>query len=87
VPEVIEQGRNGWIVASVEDAVRAVERAVTHPRALVRQAFEERFTAERMAKEYVAAYEEVLAEGSRRLFSAGILDYAEKSPPVAAGQA
>ncbi len=87
VPEVIQDGRNGWIVDSVEEAVRAVERAVTHPRALVRQAFEERFTAERMAKEYVTAYEEVLAQGSRRLFSAGILDFVESSPPVAAGRA
>ena len=87
VPEIIEHGRSGWIVDSVEEAVRAVDRALAHPRALVRQAFDERFTSERMARDYAAAYEQVLAEGSRRLHSAGILDYSKQLPSVAVDQA
>jgi glycosyltransferase involved in cell wall biosynthesis len=71
VPEVVDHGISGLIVDSIEDAVDAVERARRLDRSLVRKAFERRFTAERMASDYVAAYnrivrnEQRLAESSR----------------------
>lgn len=56
-PEVIEHGRSGFIVDSVEEAVAAVAAAARMPRAGVRAAFEDRFTARRMALDYVRLYE------------------------------
>jgi glycosyltransferase involved in cell wall biosynthesis len=56
VPEVIEQGRTGFIVGSLDEAVAAVGRVSTLDRAAVRAAFETRFTVERMARDYLAIY-------------------------------
>ena len=56
VPEVIEDGRTGFIVDGVEGAVRAVERLPALSRPAVRKRFEGRFTARRMAEDHVALY-------------------------------
>jgi len=70
VPEIVEHGISGIIVDSIEDAVSAVEKVRNFSRARVREAFESRFTAERMASNYVAAYHSVLS-GSRSSKSPG----------------
>jgi glycosyltransferase involved in cell wall biosynthesis len=59
VPEVLEDGITGFIVEGLEDAVRAVERIPTLSRRRCREVFEERFTATRMARDYLALYERV----------------------------
>jgi glycosyltransferase involved in cell wall biosynthesis len=64
VPEVIEDGLTGFIVDDMEEAVRAVGRVPSLPRAAVRKRFEERFTARRMAEDHVALYAR-LARGGR----------------------
>jgi glycosyltransferase involved in cell wall biosynthesis len=56
VPEVVDDGVTGFIVHSVEEAVLAVHKADDLDRAAVRQRFEARFTASRMASNYVAEY-------------------------------
>ena len=56
VPEVVEDGRTGIIVDSVEQAVAAVLRAGRMDRLAVRERFEERFSAARMAQDYLAVY-------------------------------
>ena len=56
VPEVIDEGVSGFIVDSVEEAVEAVRRIETLSRGEVRATFERRFTAERMARDYVEIY-------------------------------
>jgi glycosyltransferase involved in cell wall biosynthesis len=61
VPEVVEEGVSGFIVDSVEEAVAAVRRIDEIDRRRCRQAFEERFTASRMAQDYLAVYERLLA--------------------------
>jgi glycosyltransferase involved in cell wall biosynthesis len=61
VPEVIEDGISGFIVDSEEDAVRAVKRLPSLDRRKVRQAFERRFTARRMANDYVRHFEKLLS--------------------------
>jgi glycosyltransferase involved in cell wall biosynthesis len=69
VPEVLDDGITGFIVESIDDAVIAVKQTVGLNRKAVRQRFEERFTASRMATDYVAAYERLLnapATGLRR---------------------
>ncbi|HTK81096.1 MAG TPA: glycosyltransferase family 4 protein [Bacteroidota bacterium] len=57
VPEVIEHGKNGFIVNGVSDAVAAARRIPDLSRAYCRKVFEERFTAERMAADYENLYE------------------------------
>jgi len=56
VPEIVEDGVTGYIVDSTEEAVGAVRRAVTLDRRRVRARFEERFSAERMARDYLSVY-------------------------------
>lgn len=65
VPEVIDEGVTGFIVDSIEGAVAAVGKAAALDRAGVRSRFEECFTAARMARDYVAAYEGLLAASTR----------------------
>jgi glycosyltransferase involved in cell wall biosynthesis len=56
VPEIIEHGVNGYICNSIEEAVEAVDRIGALSREQCRQVFDERFTAERMAHDYVKLY-------------------------------
>lgn len=60
VPEVIENDVSGFIVDSEEEAAQAVKRAVRLDRRKVREAFERRFTARRMANNYVEQYQQLL---------------------------
>jgi len=57
VGEIIDQGVTGFIVDNIDDAVRAVERVREIDRARCRRVFEERFTAARMARDYVDLYQ------------------------------
>jgi glycosyltransferase involved in cell wall biosynthesis len=56
VPEVVEEGESGFVVASEDEAVAAVGRVGRLDRRAVRAAFERRFTAEAMARRYVRLY-------------------------------
>ncbi len=60
VPEIVEPGVTGWIVSSEQEAVRALEAADILDRRRVRTGFERRFSARRMAREYLAIYERLL---------------------------
>ena len=60
VPEVIEEGRTGFIVEDVAGAVAAVRRIDEIDRANCRQAFLERFTVRHMTEEYVGLYHRLL---------------------------
>jgi glycosyltransferase involved in cell wall biosynthesis len=59
VPEVLADGTSGFIVEDVDDAVEAVAKTADMDRRRVRCEFERRFTADRMAREYVNLYEVV----------------------------
>jgi glycosyltransferase involved in cell wall biosynthesis len=61
VPEVLEDGVTGFVVDGVDEAVRAVGRVGELSRRRCRRAFERRFTAARMAGDYLAIYEDLLA--------------------------
>jgi glycosyltransferase involved in cell wall biosynthesis len=74
VEEVVTPGQTGFIVDSLDEAVDAVRRAVQLDRRRVRAGFEARFTAPRMARDYVAIYESTVAaprEDTRRRAIAG----------------
>jgi glycosyltransferase involved in cell wall biosynthesis len=64
VPEIIEDGVSGFVVDEMDEAVRAVERAAGLNRARCRRAFEERYSATRMARDYLKVYRHIL-EGRR----------------------
>jgi glycosyltransferase involved in cell wall biosynthesis len=73
VPEVMEDGVTGFVVDDVDKAVDAVRRVPELSRRKCREVFERRFTAGRMARDYLALYERVLEAGPapvrRRLHS------------------
>ncbi|WP_309085343.1 glycosyltransferase family 4 protein [Chelativorans sp.] len=60
VPEVLDHGVAGFIVHSLDEAVAAVPQALALDRAKVRARFEERFSVERMATDYLRCYERLL---------------------------
>jgi glycosyltransferase involved in cell wall biosynthesis len=62
VPEVIEDGLTGCIVEDEMGAIGAVGRMLKLDRARVRRRFEERFTARRMAEDYLDVYRSLAAE-------------------------
>lgn len=62
VPEVIDDGRSGFIVDSEDAALAALARVGALTRTGVRSCFEERFSAGRMARDYVALYNKLIDE-------------------------
>jgi glycosyltransferase involved in cell wall biosynthesis len=60
VPEVIEEGRSGYIVGSRDAAVAAVGKAMQLDRKAVRQCFDRRFSVACMADNYLKLYEKLL---------------------------
>src|SRR6201746_477425 len=66
VPEVMDDGVTGFVVNNIDEAVAAVGKIHTLDRANVRATFDRRFTARRMAEDYVDVYEE-LAQPARHL--------------------
>ena len=56
VPEVIDPGVTGFVVETIEEASIAVDKATSLDRQRIRSVFDQRFTASRMARDYVALY-------------------------------
>jgi glycosyltransferase involved in cell wall biosynthesis len=59
VPEVVDEGVTGFVVESIDEAVSAVQWVGELSRRFCRERFERRFTAARMARDYVAEYAEL----------------------------
>jgi glycosyltransferase involved in cell wall biosynthesis len=77
VPEVVDNGVTGFVVDSEDEAVAAVKRIGELDRRTVRATFEKRFTARRMAEQYLRHYESLCRAETRqalkpvRMLSAG----------------
>jgi glycosyltransferase involved in cell wall biosynthesis len=67
VPEVVDDGLTGFIVEDEISAIGAVDRLSQLPRERIRKRFEERFTARRMAQDYLAVYRNLIEGASSRL--------------------
>jgi glycosyltransferase involved in cell wall biosynthesis len=67
VPEIIEEGLTGFIVEDETSAVAAVKRLSGLDRAAIRKQFEARFTARRMALDYLAAYRGLMDAAAPRI--------------------
>jgi len=60
VPEIIDPGVTGSIVSTMAEAIRTLPQVLALDRRTVRQRFEQRFSATRMAKDYIEVYASVL---------------------------
>lgn len=60
MPEIIEHGRTGFLVNSVDDAIGAVAEAGTLDRRTISETVARRFSVDRMAGEYLALYRRIL---------------------------
>jgi glycosyltransferase involved in cell wall biosynthesis len=60
VPEIIDDGITGFVVADIEEAVAAVDAARRLDRGRIREQFDRRFSVERMTQDYVTIYEGML---------------------------
>lgn len=60
VAEIVDDGRTGFVVEDDTSAVAAVDRLTTLDRATIRKEFEKRFTARRMALDYLETYRELM---------------------------
>jgi glycosyltransferase involved in cell wall biosynthesis len=76
VPEVIDDGVTGRVVATLEEAVAVLPQVVKLDRRKVRQQFEKRFSVRRMANDYLRVYH-----------SLGLPFHAEQPCQPVAGQA
>ena len=63
-PELISHETTGFLCRDEQEMAQAVRRVGEIDRRRCRRAFEERFTAERMTKEYVQLYERMIREES-----------------------
>ena len=88
VPEVIDDGATGKVIDSEHEAVAALPEILSYDRRAVRQRFDERFTATRMAKDYVSTYRQLLkmrtytAQRRSRWLRRGGLNGGNGSTPV-----
>jgi glycosyltransferase involved in cell wall biosynthesis len=67
VAEVMEDGVTGFIVHDIDEAVEAVGRVRDLSRKGCREVFDKRFTASRMASDYVNAYMRLADRRMRKL--------------------
>ncbi len=67
VPEIVEDGLTGFIVEDEAGAIGAVDRLGNLSREAIRQQFERRFTARRMAQDYLSVYRSLSDAGAPHL--------------------
>ena len=67
VPEIIDAGLTGFVVEDETSAVAVVDRLATLDRGAIRKQFETRFTARRMALDYLAAYRSLMEAAEPRI--------------------
>jgi len=65
VPEVIDPGETGVIVESIEESVEAIDQIRGLDRSLIRSIFEEKYSATRMARDYVNIYQRILRRNKK----------------------
>ncbi|CAM4427298.1 glycosyltransferase family 4 protein [Paenibacillus tarimensis] len=60
MPEIIENGRNGYAVDTLEELVQRVPEVSSISREGCRQLVEERFSQKRMVRDYIEVYKEIM---------------------------
>jgi glycosyltransferase involved in cell wall biosynthesis len=64
VAEILEPGVTGEIVDTMDEAIRVLPQVLALDRRAIRQRFDQRFTATRMAKDYIQVYRALLKRPS-----------------------
>jgi glycosyltransferase involved in cell wall biosynthesis len=67
VPEIVEEGITGAIVETMDEAIAALPHVMALDRKKVRHRFEQRFSAARMANDYLNVYRSLLAASAGRV--------------------
>lgn len=67
VPEIIDPGLTGFVVEDETSAVGVINRSIALDRVAIRKQFETRFTARRMALDYLAAYRSLTEQAEPRI--------------------
>jgi glycosyltransferase involved in cell wall biosynthesis len=60
MPELIEDGKTGFLVNTMDEAIEAVAHIKDIDRACCRRRVEQYFTVDRMVEEYIQVYETIL---------------------------
>jgi glycosyltransferase involved in cell wall biosynthesis len=60
LPEIVEEGKTGFLVRSEEEGVEAVGKIGSLSRVACRKAAEEKFSADVCAQAYLRAYDDVM---------------------------
>ena len=82
VPEIIEDGVTGFLVNSVDEAVAAIKNIGRIDRRKCRKAFELRFSAKRMAQDYLNIYQRLAKPESETIaLTDGDLRWMKLEPP------
>jgi glycosyltransferase involved in cell wall biosynthesis len=83
VPEIVLHGISGFQVNDIDEAVRTVGRLGGLDRADCRRHFERNFTDERMARDYVDIYEQLVRPASASIaVEEGVLNWMEAASPT-----
>lgn len=67
VPEIVKNGENGFLVKTIPQMAKAIERIPEISRKKCRQWVEENFTVEKMALGYEKIYQKVISEWKRKI--------------------
>jgi glycosyltransferase involved in cell wall biosynthesis len=67
VPEIVEHSVTGFVVNNLEEAIAATSEIERLDRRACRATFERRFTASRMASDYVRLYEQLISRADTDL--------------------
>jgi glycosyltransferase involved in cell wall biosynthesis len=82
VPEVVKDGVSGYLVSDISAAVEAVKKIGQIDRKKVRKHFENNFTADRMALDYLKIYERMVSRKKSPLTaSSGVLNWLKLPSP------
>jgi glycosyltransferase involved in cell wall biosynthesis len=60
IPEIIDHGITGFVCETMEEMIQSVRHVSLLKRAQCRQAFEARFSTERMVRDYLKVYEQLV---------------------------
>jgi glycosyltransferase involved in cell wall biosynthesis len=86
VPEVITDGLTGFLVDGIDESVAAVGRLGELSRERCRETFDERFTVGRMARDYLALYDRLIADARPSARAVIEMTAAHGGKPSAAGR-
>ncbi|EFK09984.1 mannose-6-phosphate isomerase [delta proteobacterium NaphS2] len=63
--ELIQDGKNGFLISNTDEAIKAVARVKGIDRAFCRKTVEDNFTIDIMVEKYIAVYEQLLEKTNR----------------------